>query len=306
MMTGAQDVHCPDATPIDLVAGGDGLIGRALVEHLADRNIPVLATTRHRGARPDRLHLDLAENPDQWVLPSRISTAYLLAGTTNMAACESDMAETRRINVTNTLALAGQLRDRGGHVVVVSTNLVHAGTTPFATIDRPVAPQNTYAAQKTEVERALLEAGNASILRITKIAESIENLATQWAANLVWGKPVQPFSDLVCAPVALTQVIDVLTELGRRRESGIYQFGADRDVSYPEIAVMLADRIGVDRSLVRPVSSRDAGVRLAACPAYTTLESAATFCALGIGAWPVEKALYPVLDRAIEKARSPA
>ena len=285
---------------LSLVIGGDGLIGSSLLAHLAVQGHDVLATSRREVS--GHLLLDLARPLQPEQLPPAIGTAYLLAAITSMAACDDDPAGSRRVNVEQALALAAALQHRGAHVVYVSTNLVLAGDRPHARPDAPPAPLNLYAAQKAEVERALLASGAASVLRITKIAEGLTGLVCGWAKALHRGLPIQPFSDLVCAPIPLRYLIETLARLGELRVHGLYQIGGDRDLSYAEIAATLARHMGADPGLVRPTRSSDAGVRLSANPAHTTLQTHSTEQALGLRPQAAMDALLPVFEYAIGRS----
>ena len=257
----------------DLVVGGDGLIGRHLSERLRLVGRPVLATSRRAtGGETGWLHLDLSKPISAAELPDRVRAAYLLAAVTSMAACEADRDGTRRINTQAILELAGLLRQRGAHLVLVSTNLVTAGDRPRIKATDAMAPQNAYAAQKLEAEERLLAEGGASVLRITKIVEGLEPLLTQWAAKLRSGQIIEPFSDLICAPITLGYVVDTVIRLADQRLEGTFQVSSDRDIGYDDIAQALARRLGADPSLVQPTRSDLAGVKLAACPKHTTLE----------------------------------
>jgi dTDP-4-dehydrorhamnose reductase len=288
-----------------LVVGADGLIGRALVAALQGAGVPTVGTSRRATPSPPRdgwMHLDLAAEPHRWVLPDSVKVAYLLAGVTSMAACDADPAGTERTNVTHTIALAGALEDRGAHVCYVSTNLVLAGDTPFAPAASPLRPQSLYAAQKARVEQALLSRHRgASLLRITKIVEGLDELVRSWATALRSGQMIAPFSDLMAAPIPRALVVDALTRLGRKRLDGLHQISADADMSYADIARKLAARLGVDDDLVRPTTSVAAGKRQTPPPLFTTLDARPTERLLGLA--PTHAAA--VIDSFVDRIMTP-
>jgi dTDP-4-dehydrorhamnose reductase len=281
-----------------LVVGADGLIGGALVAAFRRAGEGVHGTSRRAG--PGAAHLDLAAPESAWRLPPAIGAAFLLAGVTDMARCEADPAGTGRINVDATMTLARRAARAGARIVVVSTNLVLAGDRPHARPDAPLAPQNEYARQKAAVERELLGpgfAGHAAVLRITKLAETLAPLLRTWSATLASKRPIAPFSDLVCAPMPLAAAIAALTAIARMSAPGLFHHGGDEDMSYAEIGALLAGRRRAEASLVRPTTSAEAGVRLAARPEHTTLDDAQSRAALGLAPVRSREALDRLLDQ---------
>ncbi|UPY38179.1 sugar nucleotide-binding protein [Sediminicoccus sp. KRV36] len=279
-----------------MVIGADGTLGAALRHAAAARGLAVMGTSRRPGGA--LLPLDLTAAQESWQLPEAVDTAFLLAGNTNMAACEADPEGTARINVEATLTLARRLAAQGAQVVVVSTNLVLSGRTPNAAPGEAPAPQNRYAAQKALVEAAMLAPefpGPAAILRITKIAESLLPLLRGWAQSLRAGQQLRPFDDLVCAPMPLEAALAALLRIAETRASGLFHLGADLDLSYTEIARRLAATLGADPALVQGTTSLAACVKLPARPAHTTLDDVATRARLDlppIGSEATLKALF--------------
>ena len=283
-----------------LIVGADSQIGAALETALHQSGRPVIGTTRRNRAAENRLHLDLSKAPDRWQLPENCAVTYLLAGITSLAQCEAEPELTRRINVEHTLALANTMAARGSHVVFVSTNLVLSGTMPAAPTTAPIEPQCAYAQQKADVERELLGYGiSASVLRITKLAETLTSLLSNWAKDLSAGRSIAPFSDLVCAPLASDDLITAMLRLGEARKTGIFHIGARPDVSYDEIARRLAKALGAAPDLVRPITSTDAGVTLLAKPRFTTLETSSTEALLGLAPLHSDGAIDAAIDNVL-------
>lgn len=284
-----------------LVVGADSLIGGALVQRLSAAGKSVAATTRRRSGTAASIHLDLAEYTDASAIPEDVSIAFLLAGVTSISACEADPEASRRVNVTGTLALARDLVSRGAHVVFASTNLVFDGCVPFAPPHHPVSPQSAYATQKAEAETALLATGHASVLRLSKVVETLQPLLTQWATDLAAGREIHPFADRKCAPVSLCAVLDALILLGERRQPGIYHLGGTRDFTYAEIASRLAAHMGVTANAVQPVPSP--GAASGSVAAHTTIETSDLFA--GSSAGRAEDALAPLFRSALAHLSQP-
>lgn len=242
-----------------LVVGAHGMVGSALADHLARAGRAVVRTTRSGGG--GSLALDLAARPAGWQVPEGLAVAYLCAAVTSIASCRDQAEAAAAVNVAGTEWLAGRVLDAGARVVFPSTSLVFDGSSPHPRFDEPTRPVTAYGRMKAEAERRLLGLeGGVAVLRITKVIGSGMPLLGRWARALAEGLPIEPFSDMVMAPVALPLVIEALDRLGTGGAEGIFHLSASHDVSYADVARRLADRLGADADLVRPVSAVSAGL----------------------------------------------
>jgi dTDP-4-dehydrorhamnose reductase len=265
-----------------VIVGADGLIGRSLAQRLEAVNCRVVATSRRSDGGE---FLDLAQGVENWTVPKGISLAYLCAAETSMVRCERFPAQTFKVNVSSTVLLARKLVDVGVKVVFLSSNRVFDGTTPFVKAEACHAPCTEYGRQKAEAEIRLLEMGpNAAIVRLTKVFGAGSGLIATWRQALGRREAITPFSDMVMAPVPLQAVVDAIAAIGLSGGGGIYQVSADRDISYEQAALRVAQRIGADPSLIRPIASRDSTVAIEHLPAHTTLDGTRLRDELRIGA----------------------
>lgn len=283
-----------------LVIGADGLLGGSVVALARRHGWPVHGTTLApaQPPAPDLAVLDLREPPGAWRPPADTRAALLCAAITRLDACRADPAGSRLINVTRTLELARHLTDAGIHVTFISSNLVFDGTRPNVAADAPFQPRTEYGRQKAEVETALRELPRdlTAVVRLSKVVHGNWPLIHGWLDALRAGRPVQAFADFVCAPIPLALVVRGLAEVARGRRPGTWQFSADTDVSYADIARHLARRIGAPESLVTGVASHG-GANLEHNPAHTTLDATRASAELGLAFPPpltaVEQAFLP-------------
>lgn len=148
---------------MNLVVGGDGLIGKAVLARLCAAGLPAVATTRR--AIPDDkwawLRLDLTEPASE--LPAA-DVAYLCAGIKGFRECEG-VAETWRVNVDGMVAVGKQLLRQGAFVVYVSTDAVDWSP-------------SSYARQRAQVEAVLQGCGDPAIVRCGRVtSETAPGLA---------------------------------------------------------------------------------------------------------------------------------
>ena len=246
---------------VTLVLGSDSYVGGALMRHLRRLGRPVCGTTRRREAVDSaHMYLDLAGDPAEWALPPRVAAAIVCAGITKLAACSSRPRESAAVNVEAVSALASRLAAEGAFVVYVSSSQVFDGSAPDRREDEPVSPANEYGRQKAEAERRLLALGNrVAVVRLTRVLGPALQPFTEWTQALQLGRTIEPFEDMVMAPIPLSCVVTVVELVVHQRLPGVLHVSGAREVSYADAARCAARVLNAEESLVRPVSALRSG-----------------------------------------------
>jgi dTDP-4-dehydrorhamnose reductase len=263
--------------PRFLVVGGDSLVGGGLVSALERRGHLALASTRRRDSlSPRRVYLDF-ESDKRFRAPEGVDYAFLIAAATNYDRCEKDPLA-KIINVQLIPNVVASLLEQGLFVTFVSTNSVFGGERPWPNEDDPHAPGIAYARQKSESEDIIckaadrLDASNRlNIVRLTKIMNASVSPVPAWLAAWKKDEPVQPFSDLVFAPISVKFVGDALATIGEKRISGNLHLSGAANVTYVEFANALARRLGVSLELVHPTTAVEKGVNIPFKPRFSGL-----------------------------------
>ena len=254
-----------------LIIGSTGLVAPALSGKLKELGWQTIHTARS-GA--DHIHLDLRE-PDLSVLPHDIQAVFLIAAETSLRRCEDEPDITERVNVLTPAAIARHYSSAGTHILTLSSSLVFDGVVAFARTLSARRPVCEYGRQKARLEDVLTGmAAPTTILRTTKIVESLARLTRDWSRDLRAAKPIKPFLDLVCAPVSLARIAEILSYCADHRLSGLFQHSGDRDIDYAVVARVLAQRMRVPEDLIRPCRSADLPTPPVVAPAHTTLSEA--------------------------------
>lgn len=260
-----------------LVVGGDSLVGGGLLRALERRGHTALASTRRRDTLDTRrVYLDF-ESDEPFRMPDGIDYAFIVAAATNYDRCEKDPLA-YSINVELIPRLVTSLLEQGAFVTFISTNSVFGGERPWPHEDDPHAPGIAYARQKDEAEKVIR--GDASrlhaedrlnIVRLTKIMDHNTSPLPNWFAAWERGEAVQPFSDLIFAPMSVQFVGEALATIGERRVPGNLHLSGAENVSYVDFAVNLATKLRVDTHLIAPTTAEARGVHIPFKPRYSGL-----------------------------------
>jgi len=259
---------------ISLIVGGDGQLGESIKSYLLNIHEPFIETTRRKNSiTPTRLFLDLNENIDFWEPPKNVSVVYLCAALTSIEGCAIDPIKSELINVHNTLKIAKKCLENDIFVVFPSTNLVFDGTKPFQKFDDVPSPKTEYGRQKAETEKRLLTLGKKIVIvRFTKIISPHTSLINNWLDLLQNQKQINPFSDMVMAPIPNSLAADILYRLASNQLQGVFQLSGV-DITYEKVAYHIADRIGVKHDLIKPIKTLESNIFIEYLPKNTTLDS---------------------------------
>lgn len=245
------------------------MIGAALSDCFTARDWRVRATTR-RLDRVDASHpyLDLAD-PGQDMPEAEL--VILAAAVARIGECEADPANTHRINVDGTLAVARHMAGQGSHVLLLSSDKVFDGAIPLRGRHDEVCPACAYGRQKAAAEAGTLALGErGAVLRLSKVLGPGLALLTGWAEDLELGKTITPFDDLYLAPVTVDGVARIAAHIADEGAAGIFHCTGAEDRSYVDLAYILAEKLGCDPALIRPASCAAANISAAARPRYTS------------------------------------
>jgi dTDP-4-dehydrorhamnose reductase len=283
-----------------LVCGADSLVGQGLIGALNSRGRRTLATTRRKAsAVGSRTYMDF-EKPDTYELPSGVNYVFVVAAATNYDRCETD-PNARKINVFWTPRFVRAALEQGAFVTFISTNSVFGGEMPWPHEDAPHAPGIEYARQKSEAEREIhAVAGDLgalkrlNIVRLTKILSSTTSPLPSWRETWARGGVVEPFSDLIFAPMSVPFVGDALAQIGDARVPGHLHLSGSENVSYVDFAFALAKQWGIDHTLISPTTSGAKGIHIPFKPRFSGLGMLRTHELCGLSPQSLESVIADI------------
>lgn len=284
-----------------LIVGGDSRLGMAMKTHSLKHGYSWNFTSR-RNIHDNRwIHYDLL-NTDPEIISSisDVECYIVLAGITDYHACERDPEKAFLTNVTSIIGLARNLVNCGKKVVFISTNTV------LGQYDRspngPYQPILHYSRQKAEVEKELLSlntnSNNVKVIRLTKHVSRDTSPFGQWITNLTINKHIEAFTDLYLSPITFShsaEFIDKVIHHPWDNSPSILHLSGIKDINYYEFALALAARLKKCQSLVRGVTSADAGLKLLHSPIVTYLDMECTSKFIGYSPITLDQVLSDLL-----------
>ncbi len=247
-----------------LLTGGSGRLGPYLVREL--RRSPVVlqvwdGPTASVPSSPGAVPVDLADPAAvvrawQVARPTVVIHAAALA---TVDVCLKDPARAEAINVTATRHLARLALHMGAHLAITSTDMVFDGTRAPYAVDAAPQPLSAYGGSKAAGERAALETGPFSVIRLAllygpRLGTRPSFFDTQLAALRSGGPRMGLFTDEWRTPIDYATAARGVIDLASLRATGIWHVGGPERLSRWELGSRLADHLGIDHPPFDPVS----------------------------------------------------
>ena len=195
---------------------------------------------------------------DSLLLPPGITHAIFFAGITNIQYCEDHPEYSRLVNLTSTLAFIRHLNSQGVPCLFLSSSAVFSNTTRDTSELSLKDPNSIYGILKSQVEDEILDSEFNAVLRIPKVLSKTTPLIDGWFSNLLSGVKIRPFFDLRLSPISFPTVSKFLydwilcTEEYNRQK--ILHLSPSADITYHQLALYIANYLGVPHELVAPIS----------------------------------------------------
>lgn len=285
-----------------LVVGGDSLVGAGVISALKRRGKTVTTTTRKKDTvGPGRLYLDF-ESWSDFRIPSECSFVYLVAAATSLAGCETD-PRYEAINTDFIPKLISSFLSRGLFTCFVSTNSVFGGQKAWPKEDDEHQPGFAYSRQKSVAESRIRqfarEHGVENLLSIVRLTKTIDHTVPPipaWVSAWKAGKPVEPFTDFIFAPMSVRYASEAFATFGELRTAGNLHLSGAANISYYDFALAMAERLHVKPHLISASTATEKGVSLLFKPRYSALSMDRTTALTGIKPQPLDGVISDLMS----------
>jgi dTDP-4-dehydrorhamnose reductase len=275
-----------------LIIGGDGLIGQSLKTFCNKNSYPYIASSRRKTKESNTIFLDL-KRPETWSIPDNIKCAVICGAITDMADCNQNKGDTYLVNVANTVKLIEKLTKQGIFVSFLSSNQVFDGEFALCQQSHPLNPKSEYGKQKSETENLISGFSPLiSIIRLTKVVHARLNIFNSWVKKLKKNESITAFNDYFCAPLDIKLCTEAIYRITTQKFSGTWHVSPKNQISYSEIATLIAKILSVETSLVNSCSAKDHS-KLEHIPKNTTLDASPTRKLLNLE--------FPIAEKVISK-----
>lgn len=260
-----------------LITGASGLLGLNLALETAGQH-EVYGTARDHPLNTDVFTLLVCDLLEQGVVErvlDQVQPDWVIhcAALANVDACEANPVLARKSNTILPLELATHVARGGARLVHISTDAVFDGSRgDYGEEDDP-NPLSVYARTKLEGERAVAQANpQAIIARVNLFGWSISgqrSLGEFFFSNLQAGRRVLGFTDVFFCPLLANDLAHILLRMHEKKLSGLYHVVSRECLSKYDFGVRLAQKFGLDASLITPASVQEGGLAARRSPNLT-------------------------------------
>lgn len=243
-----------------LILGGSGLVGSRFI---------YLSRTKFEITAPDHKELDIlnADELSIWVENSLAEVVINFIGFTNVDSAEEQKDDLSgmayKLNVLAVGNLAKICAEKKVHLIHISTDYVFDGTkdSPYVETDEP-NPVNWYGRTKSLGEEEMLSMNmDYTIVRpempYSARFEKKSDIARTFLKMLSEGKDINGVSDQKITPVFVDTLAHGLAKIVEKKSRGIYHLVSTDSTTPYDFALMLAEKFGLNKSLVKAVSLQE-------------------------------------------------
>ena len=258
------------APPPLLVTGAAGTLGRAVVRICEQRDVPVVALTRHEldVRDPDAVKAAL-ERFRPWAVVNA-------SGYVRVDAAEENGAPCFDANVKGAVVVAEACAARGVRHAMFSSDLVFDGSQrrPYVESDA-VAPLNVYGESKAAAERAVREVcPGAMMIRTSAFFGPWDeaNFVHCALTELRSGRPFFAAEDQIVSPTYVPDLADAVLTLLVDGAAGVWHVASPGAITWAALARAAARLASVSTDRLMACSSTELGLP-ARRPRYSALRS---------------------------------
>jgi len=257
-----------------LVIGGSGLLGYKVAK-MASNEHETFLTYNYRSIQVEgctALKLDKCDREAVFELLEKIKPDVVIdtAALHNVDYCETHPEEAWKVNVEGTRNVAEACKKVGAKIIFVSTDYVFDGTKGYYTEEDTPNPLSYYAKTKLEAEKTIQSLDvNYIIARPSVIygwnpneVSGLKSSSGKSVNFVVWalqklekGEEIKAVTDQYSSPTLADNLAEALLVMASSEKQGIYHTAGKDCVNRYEFTLKIAEVFGLDKSLIKPVTS---------------------------------------------------
>ena len=257
-----------------LVIGGSGLLGYKVAK-MASNEHETFLTYNYRFIQIEgctALKLDKCDRKAVFELLEKINPDVVIdtAALHNVDYCETHPEEAWKVNVEGTRNVAEACKKVGAKVIFISTDYVFDGTKGYYTEEDAPNPLSYYAKTKLEAEKIIQSLDvNYIIARPSVIygwnpneVSGLKSSSGKSVNFVVWalqklekGEEIKAVTDQYSSPTLADNLAEALLVMASSEKQGIYHTAGKDCLNRYEFTLKIAKVFGLDKSLIKPVTS---------------------------------------------------
>lgn len=226
-------------------------IGHHLALALRDEGLNVGGTSHKSSAQG--VKLDLTWPLKEWPELPNYDVVVICAGVSKLEECHRNPLKSFAVNVEGVEKLIEYFSPFSSKFVFISSAQVFSGEFPYyKDVDEP-NPISEMGKQKARAEKQILLSGGL-VVRLTKVVSPNFERFLSWFDALTEGQKIQAYENLNVSMVTLDDVVQLIVAAIKFDQNGVIHFSGENEISYADIALNIASRIGADRELIERVT----------------------------------------------------
>ncbi|HLV41354.1 MAG TPA: SDR family oxidoreductase [Brumimicrobium sp.] len=252
-----------------LITGSNGLLGQKLVSYCMANDIDFLATANEENRFSlcseeffKTLDVTIPSQVNEVILKYKPTHILNAAALTNVDACEDHAEVCNAVNVTGVKNILQAIERTDIHLTQISTDFIFDGEKKLYDEVDVASPLSEYGKSKWEAEKLLTESNhkNVAILRTSILYGTGELLKKSnifnWAMEqLRAGKELNIVNDQFRTPTFVDDLVQACFKVIEHQATGVYNISGGELRSMYEYILLVADYVGANKALVKPISS---------------------------------------------------
>ncbi len=183
------------------------------------------------------------------------------AGLTNVERCETNPELAFRINVELSRMVAKVTKQLGISLVHISTDHLFEGNASMIKEEEPTQAINIYGKTKAFAERIVGEINpKALIIRTNFYAWGTsyrKSFSDYIIESLRKKQLISLFHDVYYTPILAENLIEIVHELLKKKEKGIFNIVSDDRISKYDFGMLIAEEFSLDKSYIKKCNIND-------------------------------------------------